>query len=115
MPSDTDNSRPTIAWNSREIPIASRPRSRNDNFRQGDPLNQRIANSRGESSPPRPARLDIERLLLWLDPHLREEDFPIAIQFITHGLRTTVIFEHAPSRDTCGPNLPHSHEPEKQN
>lgn len=98
MPSDTANNTPTITWSNREIPIASplryTPYSGNDNLGRGSPDKKSgITNSRREPSWRGPARSDIECLLGWLDPRLTQRDFPIAIQFITHGLRTTVIFE----------------------
>lgn len=51
-----------------------------------------------------PGHSDLERLLLllhnfYVPAHL---EFPITVQFITHGLRTTVIFERVTSPGACG-------------
>ena len=100
MQSDTDNTCPKIAHGNREIRVLS-PLKRTPVPKE----NSTPANAEGSGSgivregceSSRRARegFDIERLLRWLDPRLTQEDFPIALQFTTHGLRTTVIFEHA--------------------
>lgn len=112
MPSDSDNITPSSVQGKPEIPIASPFRYTSvpkDISRQGNADKSCIANSRREASWRKPWRSDIECLLRWLDPRLTKEDFPIAIQFITHGIRTTVIFER------CAAARFASHEPEKQN
>jgi hypothetical protein len=121
MQSDTDNTSPKIAHGNREIRVSSplklTPVRKEASIPAKAEGKGSGVNSREGSEPSwrTPGRSDIKCLLRWLDPRLTQEDFPIALQFTTHGLRTTLIFEHAPSRETCGSNLPHSHEPEKQN